>query len=774
MFFDLIFCKIQKEMFLRNKRGQIAIFVVLIFQVLFILFAMTLNVAFVVHDKINFQNSIDLASYYGAKQQTEVLNAMAHINYQMRQNWKLLSWRYRILGNLTQNEGGSHPEYWCPQNKTGNINCDTSRFCSSGKVGNPADCRSSCLSAQSQLPYIDNYCDRNYFICISADLWKRGIKEADQNLCKTESFTIPAIKNIPIVAPFMAEAYLTQSITRRLQEDLGKSCKGEGSLNWLITQIFLSHFRLDQKDRKLMLREIYNRSLKQGKDLDGNSLFEGAKKVFFNNLSFANQENVKALADYGLQDFNSFKDVKFEEVFEALNVWPVLNYLKIHGSEGSCQSKILTHFDDVKSKFEEAQRNIGSSGHPLNGFLGDEQKTLFGLNDKGRFFNRTTNPMMRLTLGFFKKKDRVLYYGLSGRFNYLSKNQIFSLAGPILFKASSFAKAFGGRFGPQAQHSDPFIPIDHPQAKVSLSSIGSDFNLNPALLQPNYSRWPGDKWGLVDWKLHSNDQKNPYSNFLYKRADSIKNQNNSSVYTIEAFFHLIFSGNSPIDRDDPLARPPDMHPMTFLRAMELMAVYPDVYDLSYYSISSNYMQTYFPRICKLLNGSECQSNKRNKNNAVSENNFFAYIRGDFGWPETDYYIDKNQSEKKVDLSIAPYFLKGGNNTINTSEILLGSQMNSSTLNRLTEAKIFYPWLAQELPAHLLSSWAPTTKRNRYNEYDFPKERFLKCKNPALKGMPVPSSCVVGGRSDYSVKLISCEKVKSFSDQPDNISEYCSK
>ena len=103
-------------MLLKNIRGQIAIFVVLIFQVLFILFAMTINIALVVHDKINFQNSLDLAAYYGAKQQAEVLNAMAHINYQMRQNWKLLAWRYRILGTLVQDPGGSSPDYWCPQN----------------------------------------------------------------------------------------------------------------------------------------------------------------------------------------------------------------------------------------------------------------------------------------------------------------------------------------------------------------------------------------------------------------------------------------------------------------------------------------------------------------------------------------------------------------------------------------------------------------------------------------------------------------------------------
>ena len=111
-----------KLKFLKNAKGQVAIFVVLLFQVLFILFAMTINIAMVAYDKINLQNSLDMAVYYGAKKQAEVLNAMAHINYQMRQNWKLLAWRYRIMGTLLQYEGWRPGEtaldYWCPSKFT--------------------------------------------------------------------------------------------------------------------------------------------------------------------------------------------------------------------------------------------------------------------------------------------------------------------------------------------------------------------------------------------------------------------------------------------------------------------------------------------------------------------------------------------------------------------------------------------------------------------------------------------------------------------------------
>src|ERR1035437_6044891 len=85
---------------MRNQRGQAAILVALMFNVLFVFFAMTINVALVVHDKINLQNSADLAAYYAAAKQAEILDVIAHENYMIRQAWKLLSWRYRVLGTM--------------------------------------------------------------------------------------------------------------------------------------------------------------------------------------------------------------------------------------------------------------------------------------------------------------------------------------------------------------------------------------------------------------------------------------------------------------------------------------------------------------------------------------------------------------------------------------------------------------------------------------------------------------------------------------------------
>ena len=85
------------------KRGQIVVFMVLIFQMLFVFISMMVNIGLVVHDKINLQNAVDLSAIYGAQRQAEILNALAHINYQIRQSYKLMAWRYFILGNLGAN-----------------------------------------------------------------------------------------------------------------------------------------------------------------------------------------------------------------------------------------------------------------------------------------------------------------------------------------------------------------------------------------------------------------------------------------------------------------------------------------------------------------------------------------------------------------------------------------------------------------------------------------------------------------------------------------------
>ena len=801
-------------MFLRrNKKGQAAIFIVLVFQVLFILFAMSLNVAMVVYDKINLQNSLDLAAYYGAKKQAEVLNAMAHINYQMRQNWKLLTWRYRILGTLAQYTGyhKSYPTnlYWCPQNSIEEI-----------------DCRASfsppCQQSQNLFSNVDiytGYCDRSYFTCISHDSWARGINNTGgQNICQTSGVNIERITRLPLVASFLPEAHIARDQVSNLIGNVGKSCPLEGGLNWLTVQLFLTHFRLDQKDRKVMIKEIYNKTLKEGKDLDNEDLFEGTKKVFFHNLTEANQNNVKNLPNYGLSEYHSFEGQDFDDFFGEMYVRPILNYLDVTGISGECKSLIIPHIlikpekeggsyessdsDKIEAFIEDRFR---SDMNGLASILQSEGAPLFKYNTG---FIEDTNPLSSLTLSFYKKTDQTLYYGLAVDFEYKPEHQIFSLnlSSGIKFKSSAFAKAFGGSFGPQPEQSDPFIPAQNrgnsPETPLKFVTEG-EVSLLSYIHQPNYSRWPGDRWGLVDKKLH--DPKEFYS-FLNKHNNY---ENTQRVYSISNYFHNILFGNIM----DPLARTNESGAFptkyrNFVRMMEWMAIYPDLYDINHYSILANYHQTYFPKICKLLlGGSDCAPDGPNKFSSSSVSDIInVYIRGDFGWPYSDEYITFNQREKGVDLSIAPYFLKEGGSTnsrIASNQLEVptpppsspGRSYNPSTLvgnhsqvqginipnPRLTQGNLFYPWLAPgrddpgDLPDGLLSSWFNPMPLD-YKDYEFDNrsltDHFLKCRHKALDGMPVSSSCVGLGRTGYSVKLISCDKVKSLNLKPDDIDSYC--
>ncbi|MCY4321078.1 MAG: pilus assembly protein TadG-related protein [Bdellovibrionaceae bacterium] len=771
--------------FLKNTKGQVAIFVVLIFQVLFILFAMTINIAMVSYDKINLQNSLDLAVYYGAKKQSEVLSAMAHINYQMRQNWKLLAWRYRIMGTLIQAKGGTNPNYWCPQNSKDGVAIDTT--CEN----NPS--KPQCQEAQNILNtvYGNNYCDARYFVCISHSLWKRGITTDNQNLCTKLEVYIPRIVDLKVTAGFMAEAHLAARGVDLLQRQVGLSCPKEGALNWLMTQFFITHFRLDQKDRKIMMEEIYNKTLKEGKDLDGESIFKGSAKVFCNNLNPANKKNLINFCnnypeDKELISYNSFLGKDFEDVFQKLNVWPVLQFLKKKGSissdDGQCDVNLDTHYrfmnlinyDDIFDKIK-----LALDDHSLESAMKPQVKNLFKFNSHQGFQKNTSDPdpMQELTLSFFKKKDEILYYGLKVEFDYKSDHQVFSLnlSPAIKFKASAFAKAFGGKFGPQPSESDPLIPVHHPKAP---SSISANLNrLNSVLLQPNYSRFPGDRWGLIHKILHDNNSK---WNFLNKHVVYPAKR----VYTMENYFHLTLNQGTA---DDPLARHPNYNSNNFTRMMELMAVYPDLYDISYYSILGNYHQTYFQKICKLL-GSNCNPSKRNQFQSTASKTRLVYVRGDFGWPDTETYLTQNQQRKAVELSIAPYFLNQNSNEINKTLIRnpgdnsqtattlpnarLFGKINTGVSPPLSQGNLFYPWLANPLPDQLLSSWVSPHPLN-YENYNnnFP-DRFMNCSAGALEDMPVPSACASGGRSAYSVKLISCGTVKDFKDQPSNIDEYC--
>ena len=709
-------------MSIRNAKGQMAIFFVLSFQMLFILFAMTINVTLVVHDKINLQNSLDLAVYYGASKQAEVLNAISHINYQMRQNYKLLAWRYRVLSSLALAGGGNeqassvYKEAWCPENRRSIDSCAPDR--------NP-----KCNSI-----YPQGYCDIAYNVCVSSSAWSRGINDnsdgSSTNICLNTNFQPPDIPSYNVVASFNPINLAAQRTQEELRDSITTTCGKEQSLNKIMANLFLSHFRLDQKDRKIMIKAIYDASLKQGRDLDGNFIEDGARKVFQKNLNFTNQKNYRKQIE-GTEFFNSLTERNFEDIFEAINILPILFFLELNDGCGGT-SKLLITSNDRFSNNTRFMKFIKF------------HKDLFDLNVNNHVSNIARNNLGTLTLGFRKKLEPLIFYAGISNLNYSNLPQLFSPKPSEVekrqLKALSFAKPFGSQIGPN--YNDPNIdPIIQPQILENASKGSIDYYNS----QPNYSRYPGDKWGLIDKTVHEG------APFL-RKTDTF----NGSPYNIASFDHL--------QTPDALSRTETndgtLIPNHFVRLMEMAAVFPDLFDLTYYNISPSYMTTYFPRICSLIGqGGSCGPI------VYSESESQAFIRGDFGYDPQEaamhgYYMQQNAGGPKIRSSVWPWFLLKGKNQAGQPVNVKPFRTETTNFEDFTQMIRYNYWVQD--PAHFLTSWLPTTKNTRYEDYSFPEEDFAKCFKPTDK---VPSGCAVGGRAGYSVKLFSCNIAKTLSNQP---------
>lgn len=82
---------------LKKNKGQVTVVIALSFSFLFVLFAMVVNISFLVTAKINLQNSVDMAAYAGASQQSRFLTEIGKWNYEMRRIYKAFVYDYRIM-----------------------------------------------------------------------------------------------------------------------------------------------------------------------------------------------------------------------------------------------------------------------------------------------------------------------------------------------------------------------------------------------------------------------------------------------------------------------------------------------------------------------------------------------------------------------------------------------------------------------------------------------------------------------------------------------------
>lgn len=675
----------------RNARGQIAIFVALIFQVLFIFFAMVINVGLLVHQKINLQNSVDIAAYYGAMKQAEGLNAVAHINYQIRQNWKLMVWRYLQLGTAGMQNG--HPFKFYPAPGTIASEDDTTPI-----QYFPGNC-------QSYPPYRLYSADENYCKNVPADLSSLNIPVPARSSVFGSSFfsfdrTIAAASN----------AFADAAI---------KGCKNVGGVNWYTLARFLVAYKEELANRKQALFLVANGMSRNSADLldiDGESVKDGVIKTFKKNLTPENRDNFK---DTDLKFYNSlghpdcaFVDDKAPPRWlSEVNIAPFFYYMEATcSSSGSADS----------TTFNLKPITVFGEPNPPNNKDQFSPDLVQKINDLIAEPDGST-PVQRLyksSLGFEKNPWCMSYVGVTAT----TKPQIpFSPFGQITLTARAFAKPFGGKVGPWygatwpsgaagsdaqgGQAKTDMLAPDRvaPGERPNLPPNGSpaavlvkDTNLNP-----NYSRFPGDEVGLKSQRVTAY-----YGQAIHKYPLDHYWWNHIFEESIESG-----TGNS-----DTLAWNGTTNQAPKVRDLEIAAVAPDLFDTAYYSVEPDFYRNYLVRL-----------EKRTDRGTTN-------IRADFG--------ARKLSE---DVKIKQYSVKDQVAMMKNTETSPVDVMTKLQFFLLDPGNLLTGWQGKNQEEYVIDESRFGKCNPDANLGAVPADKTFE--------NATPGNCRVGGRVGYSVKLV---------------------
>ena len=531
----------------KQNSGQLAIFIALIFQLVFILFAMSLNVALVVHDKINLQNSVDLAAYYGAMKQAQTLNAIAHINYQIRQSWKLLAWRYRVLGNpyptakVAPAPGSQENRKYFPNTGTEKIYL----FCTAA------------YNASSNIGWgVFRVPDSG------GDLRWEPDDGQDHAFCKEPTLEIQTLSIPSASAPYIQP--VVDAIRRTVElgnDEIERKCKAYAYTNWLFALFSLFHFRVDQSRKAKLIYRIADEIAGKGMEIEKTGTIEsGAEKTFKNNLTYINKRAFSTGATSKFEVFNSLegqlpdKWLSPESFFILPPLYVKTNYSVSDGCKG--QGAYISSIPN----------DVSNPDHSY--FIQLATNNLISFSSNKNLCQETgSNNFCESSAGLSKKDGFIVYFGAKAELTY--ENQIFLpffRNNNLTLKAQAFAKPFGGRIGPKFK-DDKTLPEQFsslPTGDVSLQFVSKN--------SPNHAKYPGDEFGLT-------------SHYTQKQwVEKIYNATNTDK-SIENYIPA--SGNPPLS---PLSEGVES------RKWELAAVAPDLFDVTYFTILPSYMDTYYENL----------------------------------------------------------------------------------------------------------------------------------------------------------------------------------
>tara|TARA_B100000749_G_scaffold122825_1_gene93998 strand:- start:253904 stop:256117 length:2214 start_codon:yes stop_codon:yes gene_type:complete len=682
-----------------SDRGQMAIFIALIFQVLFVLFAMSINVALVVHDKINLQNSVDIAAYFGAQRQAELLNAIAHQNYQVRQAWKVTSYRLNVLGSSGLND---HPLY------SGNPITQPDSPWKNPVPGTPTTYNFVCTVVRGRTG--TQPCSNS-----SRCIWADG--REDDNYCQRSDFTITPIPDLVVIPGIPTSLaglnYSLQNSINNLQNNIASTCNEQGSYNWYLGSKWLLGYRLFQSNQIRLMRSLgSNLGRSDFVTIDGERVSQGVRQTFLKNLTRANLDGFNSLSH-----MNSMKGTSVDEWLKTIPTYINFYYMDLAQSGGGgsvgCSSTIKSsntqpnQFSSIGAGVPDTQQYINTVLWPAVNDYSPSSYTAAGL-------------FTGFTMGVEKNPWHVFYYGVKAETQPRQIFSPFNINVPMV--ARGFAKPFGGRIGPWYRHQWP-KGVSESQGEVvdqllpqRLSNFNTPPNPGNTPILPNYSRYPGDV----------NDPASGIIMGMNSRLMQASMPGFNRPNVTKAHFHHITHYDAQGRFGDLLAHPSN----SSMRVAETVIAAPDLFDITYYSISPQY-------------GNVTASKLRTHSAAIGIASNLA-IAGDLGGP-----------------------LTGAHST--TFNVL--NQIETVTANNISINPAAYHFVKNKW--HVLTGWV----NEEYNHYgqdmssinsgstgamDFPTNKFGRCfgtsgssfDDSSWTNIKIPLSCYAGGRSGYSTKLVS--------------------
>lgn len=708
-----------------GNKGQVAIFVALIFQVLFVFFTMVVNVGLLVHHKINLQNSVDLAAYYGAMKQAQVLNGLAHVNYQIRQSWKLATFRYRQIGMA--GDDSVHP--FDTQNKTlrASANVDGPLL---GKTGQP--------------------CPTTFCIAYSPVKGFQPDETYCKDICDTQTITLLGRPQgsgmIAGLFQFPGIVQATDNISIQLAKNSVDGCEKATVLNWFGVARFIWGYKSDLINRKRIFNKLANSisySTEDLKDIEGQSTRQGAYLTFFKNLSYPNQAGFdeaqgprsdgSSFTFFNSMGANGCSGTEGDEKTpprwaKEIFVKPVYMF-----RNGTCNKDSQPLLNLQNLKYFSAPVNLGGTVFtpevlqksadllPANvvNFLKD---VIVDPDDLG-------SPDVRLahsTAGYEKNPWCMSYVGVQAA---ASPKIPFTPFNTVKLVARGFAKPFGGRMGPwyyknwpaggPASAGGPDDKIDKmlpPRFEIGVNLA----NANDEQLKSDASRYVGDVVGTKSTMTMGQFGRGIHR--LYPTAQTLDTAIWNGLLGSDSDVSSLASNGDSLANLNGASVP--------MRNLELAAVIPDQFDISYYSIEPDFWRNYALAL-----------KKRPEFSAL-------HVRGDLGYRRTGDSRMATMTVIDQLRTVHDNFVSGGAGTVD----LIGTLSYTAGLGNARNGFV-----------ELLTSW----HMKGLGEYDLDADRFGKCPPNGIiadgPGDPLPATtgnCATGGRTGYSVKLVDGEFLKA--------------